>query len=240
MEKVFPIGRAAVGVLRPVVKPLLGMPMPGEEVFDAERRLFDQIARMHTILSDPHESTVRLVVNAEKMVIKEARRTFTYLNLYGYFTDLVVCNRLIPDSVEDSYFAAWKRNQVKYLEAIEQSFNPIPVMTAPLFDEEVLGIDRLRRMGQTVFGEKDPAEIFYHGHVQTIAESDGTYVLSIVLPFIQKSEISLLRKGDELVVQVGSWRRNITLPRTLVDMSIQGAKFDNDKLKISFIKPAVK
>jgi len=158
------------------------------------------------------------------------------LNLYGYFTDLVVCNRLIPDSVSDEYFARWKVSQAKHLETIKQSFNPIPVLSVPLFDEEVVGLDSLRRMALTVFGEKDPSQIFYHGHVQTITETDGRYVMSIVLPFIQKSDISVLRKGDELVVHVGQYRRNISLPRTLAGLPVGEAKFENENLKISFPK----
>lgn len=236
MEKVFPIGRAAVGMLRPVVKPLTGMPMPGEDVFRAERRLFEQISRMHTILANPDISSVRLVVNAEKMVIREARRTFTYLNLYGYFTDLVVCNRLIPDSVNDPYFVAWKRSQSRYLENIEQSFSPIPVLTVPLFQEEVVGIDNLRSMGSAVFADNDPTQIFYRGHVQTIGQQEGAYVLSLLLPFVTRQDISLTRHGDELVVQVGAYRRNITLPHTLMELELHDAKLENDTLKIRFTK----
>jgi arsenite/tail-anchored protein-transporting ATPase len=236
MERMFPIGRAAIGILRPVVKPLLGIPMPGEEVFNAQRQLFEQISRMHSILSNPDISSIRLVVNAEKMVIQEAKRTFTYLNLYGYFTDLVVCNRLIPDSVVDPYFAKWKQVQAGYRETIEQSFSPIPVLNVPLFDHEMVGVSNLRDMGTVLFGDKDPSQIFYRGHTQTTVEKDGVYVMTLVLPFIQKSDVSLVRKGDELLVQVGQYRRNITLPHALLDMTVQGAKLENELLKISFAK----
>jgi len=240
MEKVFPIGRAAVGVLRPVVRPLLGMPMPSEKVFEAEKSLFDQLSRMHRILSNPEVSSVRLVANAERMVVREAQRAFTYLNLYGYFTDVVVCNRLIPQDVGDQFFDSWKRTQSKHLATLEEAFSPIPILGVPLFDDEVVGISRLKKMGEAMFGDRDPSQIFFHGKAQEITQEDGMYVLSLVLPFTQKSDISVNRKGDELSIRVGRYLRNIILPRTLVELPIKGARFQDDMLQVRFDrKPAV-
>ncbi|MEW6033440.1 MAG: TRC40/GET3/ArsA family transport-energizing ATPase [Chloroflexota bacterium] len=236
MEKIFPIGRAAVGILRPVVKPLLGVPMPTNEVFDAERHLYEQLSRMRSILTDPDTSSVRLVMNAEKMVIKEAQRTFTYLNLYGYFTDLVVCNRLIPDEVTDQYFDSWKRTQSRHLTTIEECFSPVPVLGVPLFNDEVVGMPRLRLMGKALFDDRDPTQVFFHGHSQKITDEDGGYVLSLVLPFTEKGDISLSRNGDELSVRVGRYLRNILLPRTLVGLPVKGAKFEGELLKVRFEK----
>lgn len=241
MEKVFPIGRAAVGVLRPVVKPLLGVPMPSEKVFEAEKTLFEQLSKMHRILCDPALSSVRLVANAERMVVKEAQRAFTYLNLYGYFTDLVVCNRLIPQEVGDQFFDSWKRTQSKNLAILDEAFSPIPIFEVPLFDDEIVGIPKLRKMGEAIFGDRDPSQIFFRGRAQETALEDGVYVLKLALPFTQKSDITVNRKGDELSVRVGRYLRSIILPRTLVELPIQGAVFQDETLHIRFDKkPAAK
>jgi len=234
MERMFPIERQAARLLRPVFKPLLGLPFPGDEVFDAIQQLFQQLARMRTLLTDPEKSSVRLVVNPEKMVIKETQRTFTHLNLYGYATDLIVCNRLLPDRVHDAYFDGWKRQQASYFEMIEEDFAPLPIRSVPLLEQEVVGKEMLRAMAEALFGKEDPAQVFYHGRVHEIEKADGSYILAIPLPFVTKEEISLARSGDELVVQAGRFKRNILLPRALVGLEVRGAKFEGDRLKIRF------
>ncbi len=234
MERMFPIGKAAAAISRPIMKRILGIPMPGDKVFQSVEELFEQLNRMHTIFTDPEISSMRLVVNPEKMVIKEAQRTFTYLNLYGYFTDLVILNRIIPDSVDDPYFDFWKRSQKRYREMVEERFSPIPILTAPLMEEEVVGTRMLKAMGKTIYQDDDPVKIFFHGQPHNIEMEDGYYVLSLDLPFIAKEEISLLRNGDELTIQVGSYRRNIILPRALLGLKVKEAKFEERRLRIRF------
>ncbi len=168
------------------------------------------------------------------MVIKEAQRTFTYLNLYGYFTDLIVCNRMIPDTVDDRYFAAWKESQEKYYHMIEDGFSPVPILKLPLFQQEVVGLPILTQVANTLFSSDDPSKIFFHGQAQEITRENKHYVLTLNLPFATKDRISLTKNGSELVVNVGSQRRNIILPNLLVGMAPQEAKFEDNKLKIQF------
>jgi len=234
MERMFPIERQAARVLRPLIRPLFDLPFPGDEVFDAIKKLFEQLARMRTLLTDPETSSVRLVVNPEKMVIKETQRTFTHLNLYGYATDLIVCNRLLPEQVQDAYFDSWKRQQAGYFQMIEDDFAPLPIRSVPLLEREVVGVEMLRAMAEALFGREDPSQVFYHGRVHEIEKQDGYYILAIPLPFVTKEEINLARSGDELVVQAGRYKRNILLPRTLIGLEVKGAKFEGDKLKIRF------
>ena len=237
MERLFPIERSVARVLRPIVKPVTGLPVPDDEVFESVKVLFQQVDHIRKILDDPSKSSVRLVVNAEKMVIKEAQRTFTYLNLYGYPTDLIVCNRLIPAGVEDPYFAAWKESQARYFHLIESGFHPVPIRKAPLFDHEVVGIEALRHMASALFGEEDPTAVFFAGKAHSIERKEGHYVLTVALPFASKEQISLLRTGDEVVIQAGNQRHHLILPRTLAGLEVAEAKFEGTSLRIAFAEP---
>jgi arsenite/tail-anchored protein-transporting ATPase len=234
MKKLFPVQRRVAKVVRPILKPMLNMPLPDEEVLDSIQELFPQINKMRTLLSDAQITSMRLVVNPEKMVIKQTQRTFTYLNLYGYATDLVVCNRLIPDSVIDPYFAYWKANQKQYYQEITERFAPLPVFTLPLLEKEVVGLEMLEKTARELYQDRDPTEIFYRGKAHDFEKKDGQYTLSFDFPYTRKEEISLLKKQDELIIQVGAYRRNIVLPRSLVDLEARTAKFEGGKLVIRF------
>jgi arsenite-transporting ATPase len=234
MDKMFPIGRTATAMLRPLVKPMLGIPLPEAEVFSSMEDLYQELRRMHSLLTDPTKSSIRLVVNPEKMVISEAQRTFAYLNLYGYFTDLIICNRLLPENLADDFFHSWKESERKYYQLIEQSFSPIPILKAPLLEQEVVGETRLRTLAQAIYGEQDPVKFFFQGKAQEIQKEDSYYILSLTLPFTTKEQISLTRHGDELIVQIGNFRRNLILPHLLAGLSVKEAKLGNGELKIKF------
>lgn len=234
MQKLFPLQRKAASLVRPLIKPLLDVPIPDETVFDSIQSLFPQVERMRTLLTDPEKTSVRLVVNPEKMVIKETQRTFTYLNLYGYFTDLIICNRFIPEHVTDHYFDYWKANQEQYYHAIKERFAPLPIFIVPLMEQEVVGFDMLRAVADKLYGNHDPTEFFYRGKAHYIEKEEGYYTLSFDLPYTSKEEISLIRNGDELIIRVGSYKRNIILPRTLINLTVKGAKLENSKLVIRF------
>ena len=234
VEKMLPIHRRVVGVLRPVIRPFTDLPLPGDDVYAAGEDLFRRLEELHALLADPDVSSVRLVVNAEKMVIKEAQRTFTYLNLYGYATDAVVCNRLLPQEVQDDYFRAWKVSQQEHLRVIQESFSPLPIFALPLMEQEVVGTEMLGKVAAALYGEEDPTRLFVRGPVQEVVNEDGRYVLTIALPFVTKAELSLVRNADELVVHAGNFRRNIILPHLLQSLPALGAKFEGNQLRISF------
>ena len=234
MEKMFPIGRKAASMARPLFKGLMNMPMPDDDVFASMEVLFSELDHMRTVLSNQDVTSVRLVVNPEKMVIKEAQRTFTYLNLYGYLTDLIICNRVIPDKVDDQYFSFWKESQSKYYEVIKECFAPLPISTIPLLEREVAGIPMLKVMAQALYQEDDPTRLFFQGQVQDLQKEDEHYILTLSLPLIEKGDISLTQTGDELVIRVGNFKRNIILPRTLVGLAANGARFEGGKLRIRF------
>jgi len=234
MRRLFPIERRVVSAVRPVLKPLINIPIPGEEVLDAVEQLFPQLDKMRTILTDPAKTSIRLVLNPEKMVIKETQRTFTYLNLYGYATDLVVCNRLIPKEVTDHYFDFWKTNQEQYYKDIEERFAPLLVIGLPLLEQEVVGMDMLKETAKELYGDRDPTQMFYAGKAQNFEKVKGQYLLSFDFPYTTKDEIDLSRNGDELIIRLGAYRRNIILPRSIVNLKVVGAKFEGGKLVVRF------
>ena len=234
MERIFPIQRKAVKIVRPFVEPLLGMPLPSDDVMKEIEKLYGQLDEMKQILSDREVTSVRIVVNPEKMVIKEAQRSFTYLNIYDFNVDAVIMNRVIPENVSDSYFKMWKDIQKKYKELIEENFSPVPVYNVPLFEQEIVGMEMLERIGEQIFGSEEPSEIKYNQRTQQVSKNGGEYNYSIYMPFVQKSDISLNQKGDEVIVKVGNVKRSITLPRSLMGLEVKGARFEGDTLIIRF------
>jgi arsenite-transporting ATPase len=229
MQRIFPIQRRAMGFARPLLSTFIDMPLPSEKVYDSVEKLFDQLDTLHAMLVDPRLTSVRLVLNPEKMVVSEAQRTSTYFHLFGYPTDLVVANRVLPEEIHDPYFQHWKETQARYLKRVEEGFSPVPIRHVPLFDDEVVGLAPLGRMARALYGEEDPAQLYYTGRSLALEGlPDGGFQLTLPLPFATKGEVTLRQTGDELFVRVGAHRRHVILPRTLVGMSAARAKLDED------------
>ena len=237
MEKIEPIGRKITKLTGPLIQRVVGMPMPGDDVFNAGEELFSQLEHMHTLLTDHEKTSVRVVLTLEQVVIKEAQRSFTYFHLYNYPTDLVVANRVLPDEVGE-YFRGWYEAQQRYGPLVDKMFHPIPVRKAPFFDREMVGIDRLRELAVTLYGETDPTDFFYRGRPYSVVREGEGYLVSVDLPFTDKDRINLSRHGDELVIDLGTWRRTLVLPRILVDAPTEGARFEEGTLRIRFGPPA--
>jgi arsenite-transporting ATPase len=234
MTRMFPIGRKVAGVVYPLARALMDMPLPDSEVFNSIEELYSELDKIRALLTDAQKTSVRLVVNPEKMVIKEAQRTFTYLNLYGYATDLIICNRLFPEEVKDHYLQAWKDSQRKHHQLIRECFAPLPILDVPLMEQEVVGIPMLKVMAEAVYGGDDPTTIFFQGQVQDIQKEGKHYVLTLALPFSSKEKISLMQSSDELTIQVANFRRNVILPRALRGLAVSEAKLEESKLRIKF------
>ena len=236
MQRIFPIQRRAMGLARPLISTFVDIPLPTEQVYDSVERLFQQLDTLHAMLIDPTLTSIRLVLNPEKMVVSEAQRTSTYFHLFGYPMDLVVANRVLPSEVTDPYFAAWKDAQARYMRRIEEGFSPVPIKQVPLFDHEVVGVSALDEMGRALYGTEDPTTIYFEGRAQVLEALDDGFKMTIPLPFATKGDITLRQTGDELFVHVGAHRRHIILPRVLIGMQANRARLDeaNATLEISF------
>jgi arsenite-transporting ATPase len=237
-EKILTLTRGATRVLRPLGKLVRrGDALPDATAWDQVESLFQTLDKVRQLLTEPQVSSIRLVVNPEKMVIKETQRTYTYLNLYGYATDAIICNRIIPDEVNDPYFTMWKANQQENIAFIGEAFGELPLMKVPLFGQEVTGLDSLRRLADALYGDKNPADKLFEGTTHRIeSESDGSHTLIVPLPFATKEDMDLYRSRDELTLRVGPYRRNIVLPYALWDLEIADARFEQSTLRIQFRK----
>jgi arsenite/tail-anchored protein-transporting ATPase len=235
IEKVFPLERQLLAAARPLARSLLDLQLPSSAVFADIQRLSRNLIAMNEILRDRERCTVRLVMNPDKMVIGEAMRTFTYLNLYGYLTDAVIVNRIFPSEVGD-YFAGWRRVQEEHLALVRSAFAPVPVLCAPYFESEVLGGEMLDRLAGALFGssELDPAAVLHDRLTQELRVSDDGASLRLMLPFADKGDISLKKIGLELIVGVDGQRRTIILPSALAAFQPSGATFEAGALEVTF------
>ncbi len=233
IDKVFPMERQILAAARPLARSLLDIPMPSQAVFADIQRLSKNLIEMNEILRDRARCTIRLVMNPDKMVIGEAMRTFTYLNLYGYLTDAVVVNRIFPSDVGD-YFARWRRVQEEHLELVRSAFGPVPVLCAPYFDQEVTGGEMLDRLAGELFGEHDPVAVLHDAITQELEVGEDGARLRLALPFARKGDISLKKIGLELIVGVDGQRRTIMLPAALAGFQPTGASFEEGALEVSF------
>jgi len=235
IEKIFPFERKAMKIARPLMRSVTDMPLPEEDLLDAVEDLVKDLNRLERLVTNPDISSVRLVLNPEKMVIKEAQRAFTYLNLYNLPTDAVISNRYIPEEVTDSYFTAWKESQRRYSELIAQSFEPLPIFKVPFFEKEVVGPEILGRVADAVYQGQDPTTIFYRGKAQEVIKEGDDYLLLLPLPLLDKRDVKLHRGiYDELIIRIGNWKRHISLPQSLINRQVTGAKYQDNMLAIRF------
>jgi len=238
LEKLFPIQRAVVRVTRPVVQRFVEIPLPGDEVFDAVKELVLNVDQMHGLLADPRTTSIRLVLNLEKMVIKEAQRAYTYFSLFGYGMDAVIINRALPQDADGGFLKPWIEAQRGYRALVQESFAPLPILELPLAEREVVGRTALTRAARALYGDRDPVARLYADTPQRIQRRDGRYVLSLAAPFVAKGAVDVSQKGADLIVRVGDYKRNLTLPRTLASLVATGARVEHNRLLITFAKEA--
>lgn len=221
-------------LVEPLFKPIAGFSLPDKEVMDAPYEFYEQIEELEKILTNNTQTSVRLVTNPEKMVIKESLRAHAYLSLYNVATDLIIANRIIPEEVSDPFFKRWKENQEIYRKEIHENFHPLPVKEVPLYSEEMCGLEALERLKETLYADEDPSQVYYQENTMRIVQEGGYYSLELYLPSMTKDKIQLNKTGDELNIRIGNHRRNIVLPQALAALNPAGAKMESDYLKIRF------
>ena len=226
-------------LVEPLFRPIAGFSLPDKEVMDAPFEFYEQIEALEKVLTDATQTSVRLVMNPEKMVIKESLRAHAYLSLYNVATDMVVANRILPDSVSDPFFQRWKEQQQQYRQEIHQNFSPLPIKEVPLYSEEMCGLAALDRLKDTLYpNDEDPAQVYYKETTLRVVQDKQQYSLEVYLPGIEKHQIELSKSGDELNIRIGNHRRNLVLPQALAALEPAGAKMEDDYLKIRFANAA--
>jgi len=224
-------------VFEPIFKRVMGFSLPDREVMDAPYEFYEQIEQLERVLTDHTRTSVRLVTNPEKMVIKESLRAHAYLSLYNVATDLVITNRILPADVTDPFFQKWQTSQNQYRQEIRSSVHPLPVKEVPLYPEELCGLAALERLKNTLYPDEDPTQIYYQEQTMNVTETPRGYCLELYLPGIPKDQIQLTKTGDELNIRIGNHRRNMVLPQALAGLQPHKASLENDYLKIEFPFP---
>jgi arsenite-transporting ATPase len=238
MQRVFPAQRHATRAVRPLLSRLVSAPIAGDHVFGAVRRFYDRLDGVRDLLTDGALTSARLVVNSERLVVAEARRTFTYLSLFGYHVDAVIANRLLPEAVADPWFASWKSTQREHLDAIRDAFAPVPVLRAEMADHELIGVDYLSEFAAEVYGSVDPATRLSLVEPFRVNAVGDAFVLSMQLPFTDRADVELGRNNGELLVAVGSHRRAVVLPESLRRRQVSGARMTDGRLEVEFVEVA--
>jgi len=234
MKKIFKIERAVTKYIRPVAKKIYDVPLPGDDYFAAVEKLFDRLKGVDAILVDPKITTVRLVTNPEKIVLKETQRAFMYFCLYNMNIDGIIMNRILPDEVNDVYFKNWICNQKQYIDQAKDYFSPIPIFPVNLFKSEVLGYNDLKALADQIYGNKNPLDRFFEGKPYNLTKQNGEYRLMMNLPFLEKKDIEISKLSDELIVRVTGFKRHILLPRHVAATKTVKATFEDRQLCIHF------
>src|ERR1700674_3141473 len=233
MKHIFPFQRNLLKAVRPIANRVAPFELPTDSYFVNIRELFDKLDGIDEIMGNPQLTSVRLVTNPEKMVLRETQRAFVYFSLHGLTVDSVIVNRVLPVEVMDTWFNEWHMSQDRVLGEIEEYFAPVPVKRVPLFAHEVLGKQRLEDLASVLYpGDEDPSAVTRTEKPYAFGKLNGVYEVRVHLPFATKGEIGLFKKGDELVVEIGTLRRHIGLPRSMAGLSPGRAKLDNGVLTV--------
>ena len=234
MEKIFKIERLLIKTVRPVAKHLMDFPLPTDDVFEAVEKLYHRLMAVKELLIDRRRTSIRMVLNPEKMVIKEAQRAYTFLSLFDFGIDAVVVNRLLPPEIEDPYYGKWREIQAEHMNNIRQSFEPMPILTAKLWDQEIVGLELLGKLAEEIYQGVNPVDILHRERNVKITPVDGHYLMEIPVPFAERQELETWITGDELVIKYKNFKRNLILPRTLANHYLVKAELKNQILNLTF------
>ncbi len=234
MNRIFKLERNMAKIAGPIIETISSVPIPKDAYFQNIKQLFDKLEGIDTVLTDPNITTVRLVTNPEKIVIKETQRAFMYFCLYGLCIDAVIINRIFPQGVEEKFFEIWKQTQQKYIEEAENYFSGVPIWKVNLFDDQIIGETGLSKLGNLLYPDMDPADRFSEQKPYQFTKINDNYQLIMQLPFLTKQEVDLTKHGDELIITIGGFKRHVALPRSLSSAKATGAKLTGNQLVITF------
>lgn len=234
MKKIFRVERKLVRYMRPVAKRISDIPLPEDEYFASIERLFQQLHGVDHLLTDPEITSVRLVTNLEKMVLRETQRAFMFFSLHQLSIDAVIINRVFQDGALGSFIESWQKSQKEYMELARSYFHPVPLLQVPFYSSEILGHNALGNLGRQLYQDLNPADIFYSSRTCEFSGENGRHTAKIHLPFTEKAEVELSKVGEELIVRIGNFKRNIILPRAFVPLEAGKARLIDDYLVIDF------
>lgn len=212
------------------------LPKTALRIINDMERVCRYLEKMRQVLTNRDSTSIRIVTNPERMAVMETRRSFSYLSMCDFSVDAIMVNKVIPDAVTDNYFRNWRDIQKACIEMISESFEPVPIYHAPWFDTETVGIDMHRRMAAELFRDEDPADIKCNIRTYEVVKSTSGYTLCVYLPFADVNDLSIDQKGDDIIVRSGGMTRSFLLPKLLAGMSVSGVKYEEDRLRVGFIR----
>ncbi|MEM3037963.1 MAG: ArsA family ATPase [Thermoplasmata archaeon] len=233
-DKLFGILKNLMKVARATVGHVMRTPLPTDKVLEDVQWMKTRLETVKNIMTDPEQTSVRLVLNPEKMVITETMRAYTYLSLYGYTVECIIVNRVFPESSGKGYFKEKLEEQKRYMKEIDEAFSPLKMMTAQILSKEIVGRESLNLLADMIFGDEDPTQVYSREKPMKMFDEDGARVLALKIPFTVDKTVELYNRKDLLIVSIGSYKRSITLPYTYASLAVRNAKMDDGWLKIYF------
>lgn len=234
MEKIFPLKRKGAKIVKPIIEATIKIPMPTDDTFDEIERLYSTIDELHSLMLNKDIVSIRIVTTPEKIVVKEAKRSFSYLHLFDYNVDGIIINKIFPEKSLKGYFERWKKIQKESIQDINDSFKDIPIFKLELMDNELRKYEMLKKVANEIYGEVRPEDVLFQDKIFTVKKNESGYILSINMPFVDKNELNLSQNGDEITISIKNERRNLILPNKLQSKEITSAKYNAGKLNIYF------
>lgn len=235
MEKLFPIKRKGAKIAKPIVEATMKIPMPTDDIFDDIEKLYLKIDELHNLMLNKDIVSIRIVTTPEKIVVKEAKRSFSYLHLFDYNVDAIIINKIFPEDSLRGYFEGWGNIQKESIDDIYDSFKGIPVFKLELMSDELRKYKTLQKVGDRIYGEIRPENVLFQDKIFTIEKKEEGYNFAINMPFVDKRELKLSQKGDEITISIKNERRSFIIPTRLQSKEIVGAKYNDGKLNIHFV-----
>jgi len=234
MEKIFPIKKKGAKFAKPIIEATMKIPMPTDDIFDEIENLYSKIEALHSLMLNKDVVSIRIVTTPEKIVIKEAKRSFSYLHLFDYNVDAIVINKIFPKASLTGYFKSWVQLQKESIKDINESFKGIPIFKLELMGHELRKYDVLKEVANQIYGDMKPENMLFRDKIFTVEKDKEGYFLSINIPFVDKSELDLTQKGDEITITIKNEKRSLILPVKLQSKEITSAKYSEDRLNIRF------
>ena len=236
MEKIFPMKRKAAKIVKPIIDHTIKIPIPDVRTFDEIENLYNKIHELHELMLQKDKVSLRIVTTPEKIVIKEAKRNFSYLHLYDFNVDAIIVNKIISQEAGKGYFQKWMKLQSENLKDITESFSPVPIFKIELMQSEVRNYEALLNMGESIFKEVSAEKVLFKDKIFEVEKSstDESYYLNINMPFVSKEELNLLQNGDEISISIKNEKRNFVIPQKLHSKNIIKANYEGGKLRIQF------
>ncbi len=234
MEKIFPIKKKGAKIAKPIVEATIKIPMPTDDTFDEIEKLYEKVDELHKLMLDKEKVSLRIVTTPERIVIKEAKRSFSYLHLFDYNVDAVIINKIFPQESMEGYFEKWDTVQKEAIEEIAESFKGIPILKLSLMSDELREYKTLKEVGNIIYEDINPEEVLFTEKIFELKKDGNNYIFSISMPFVDKNQLNLSQRGDEIIIAIKNERRSIILPKKLQAKEIRSAKYEEGKLNIFF------